>query len=237
MRQFFTLRFWLTLAALAGLALAALAVARSQEGDAAPTVVGEGRTSRQMDLVTWVYTIVPGDGFAMVDGRTTADLAVVLDGTRTMRIVKGTEGEIDCPSLTVPGHCMIAADLLGDAVLWFSIVEGRPSATLTLPAVREVLDDGWLLLANGWEVRHASVVDRVCDDDTASLTEFIRTFRDEATSTFDVERQQVVKVTCPRATATTSTSTTVDPGPTSTGPLDTGSTPLAGEETLDDEAG
>ena len=205
MRQFFTLRFWLTLAALGGLALAAVAVARSQESQAAPTPVGEGRTSRRMDLVTWAYTIVPGDGFAMVDGRSTADLAVVLDGTRTMRIVKGTEGEIDCPSLTVPGHCMIAADLLGDAVLWFSIVEGRPSATLTLPAVREVVGDGWLRLANGWEVRHASVVDRVCDDDTASLTEFIRTFGDEATSTFDVERQQVVKVTCPRATATTST--------------------------------
>ena len=82
MRQFFTLRFWLTLAALGGLALAAVAVARSQESQAAPTPVGEGRTSRRMDLVTWAYTIVPGDGFAMVDGRSTADLAVVLDGTR-----------------------------------------------------------------------------------------------------------------------------------------------------------
>jgi len=235
-RQFFTLRFWLTIAALLGLALAAVAVAGAQDDDQpTPEVVGEGRSSRRMDLVSWAYVVIPAEGFAMVDGRTTADLAVQIDGTRTMRIAAGTEGEIDCPGLSVPGRCVVAADLLGDAVLWFSIIEGAPSPTLTLPAVREILDDGWVLLENGWEVRHADVVDRLCDDESASLTEFIRTYGESATSTFNVEQQQIVRVTCPKVTPTTST--TVDAASTTT-LFDVSSTTVPpGDESLDDEAG
>jgi len=181
--------------------------------------------ARKLDLVSWVYGIQPAPGFAIVDGKTTADLALVLDGTRTMIIKAGTEGEINCPNYTALATCTVAADLLGDGVLWFSLVPGTPGATVTLPAVREVIDGGWVRLANGWVVQHAPTVERNCPEDTASLSDFIKAYGDDATSTFNFEQQQVVKVTCPAAPPeTTTTSSTLVPPvvvPGATFPLDT----------------
>jgi hypothetical protein len=222
-RQFFTVRFWLTLAALGGLAVLALVVAGRQQPEAAGPVAPE-EGGRRIDLVTWVYGILPDDGFEMRDGIASADIAVAIDGTRTMIIQQGTPGEITCARFTEIGQCSVAVDLLGDGVLWFSIFDGPPSATVQLPAVREVLDNGWLLLANGWELPHADIVDRVCDDDSSSLSDFISRYGDEATSTFDVERQQIVRVTCPGSLAATTTvtipltTTTAVPGAATTVP-------------------
>ena len=92
----------------------------------------------------------------------------------------------------------VAADLLGDAVLWFSIVPGGPDATIELPAVAELVSGGWVRLSNDWVLRHAPKVERSCSADTTSLTDFINTFGDRARSTFDYETQRIVKVTCPK---------------------------------------
>jgi hypothetical protein len=211
-RQFFTMRFWLTLAALGGLALAVVVLAKSQESESAAGQIGAGGSDdsgdvRRIDLVTWVFAVMPSQGFQLVDGVTTTDMAVVVDGTRTMMVKAGTHGEINCPGLTEAARCTIAVDLLGDAVLWFSIFPGPPSTTVLLPSVSKILDGGWVQLSNGWEVRHAETVDRLCDDDTSSLTEFIERYGTGATTTYDVELQRVVRVTCPRATTTTTSST------------------------------
>lgn len=194
MRQFFTPRFWLTLVALGALAL--LVTALDRAGGPAD-VVAQQQAERQIDLVHWVYLATPADGFAMRDGRTTADLALQLDGTRTMVVKEGTPGEVSCPEVDRPGTCTVAADLLGDAVLWFALVEGVPDASIELPAVMELLGGGKVRLANNWVVAHAPRVVRTCPADTSSLTDFINTFGDAATSTFDFESQRVVEVTCP----------------------------------------
>ena len=212
-RQIFTVRFWLTLAALAALALAAVVVAKTQEPEAEAGQLGgaggddEGGI-RRIDMVTWVFAVMPSQGFALVDGVTSTDMAVVVDGTRTMMVKAGTPGEVNCPNVTEAARCTIAVDLLGDAVLWFSIFQGPPAATVQLPSVAKILDNGWLLLSNGWEVRHAEKVDRLCNEETASLTEFIDEYGTSATSTYDIERQEVVRVTCPRATVPSTTTTT-----------------------------
>lgn len=212
MRQFFTLRFWLTLLALVGLAVGVAAFARTRESDAEPSVEpGAASSERTIDLVSWVYAVQPPPGFDIVDGRTTTDLALVLDGTRTMIVKAGTQGEVTCERLIELAQCTVAADLLGDGVLWFSIVPGEPGPTTELPAVTELLDGGWVRLANGWVVAHAPVVDRSCPDDTASLTDFIGLFGDTARATWNFEQQQIVKVTCPRAPLVTTTSSTVPP--------------------------
>lgn len=228
MRQFFTLRFWLSLLALAGLALGVAAFAQSRDSSAEAVLEpGAATPDRTIDLISWVYAIQPPPGFAMVDGRTTTDLALLLDGTRTMIVKAGTPGEIDCPEYTELARCTVAADLLGDAVLWFSVVPGIPGPTVDLPAVMELLDGGWVRLANGWVVPHATVVDRSCPQDTASLTEFIGAFGDAAKSTYDFTRQQIVKVTCPRgATTTTSSTTTTVPTSTTVAPVE----PLSGDD-------
>ncbi|MDO8364890.1 MAG: hypothetical protein Q7V88_18515 [Actinomycetota bacterium] len=237
MRQFFTLRFWLTIAALGGLALGVVAFVHSREPEAAERPAsggngfGAGGELRTIDLVSWVYSAVPSDDFEIVGGRTTADLALILDGTRTMVVKAGTPGDIDCPRLDEPGQCTVAVDLLGDGVLWFSIVPGTPGATVQLPAVREILDDGWLLLANGWVVRHADTVDRQCSEEATSLADFIDLYGDRARATFSFEQQKVVKVTCPRAAGPATTTTVPYPTflPPETVPVDGSDTTVAEE--------
>ena len=237
MRQFFTLRYWLTLLALVGLALGVTAVANSRGSDSGESSEAPGSASpeRTIDLVTWVFAVQTPPGFEMVDGRTNMDFALIVDATRTMIVTKGTPGEIDCPDLTELARCSVAADLLGDGVLWFSIVPGVPGPTVELPPVAELLDGGWVRLANGWVVPHAPVVDRNCPEDTASLTEFIELFGDKATSTFNFDQQQIVKVTCPDidgvVTTTTSNASTTTLDPAILDPVDTVIEPEADTDT------
>ena len=235
MRQFLTLRFWIALLALGGLALAVTTFARSRDskadtGDGDP---GKASAERTIDLISWVYAVQPPPDFDIVDGRTTTDLALILDGTRTMIVKAGTTGEVLCPRLTELAQCTVAADLLGDGVLWFSIVPGFPGAAVQLPAVTKLMDGGWVRLANGWVVRHASKVERSCPEASASLSDFISTYGTEATSTFSFGQQELVKVTCRQATGATPTTTTtttsvplavIDPTATSIDPttVDTG---------------
>ncbi len=208
MRQFLSPRFWLSLGALAGMfLLLVLVFGRSTPPTGVQASADDEPVTepRHLDLVTWVYLATPAPGFALDKGVTTSDLSLQLDGTRTMVIKAGTPGEIDCPTLTQPAQCTVAADLLGDAVLWFSIVPGPPGPAIALPAVTEVLDSPWVKLANGWAVRRASVVERSCAEDTSSLGDFIRTYGDTATATFNFEQQEIVRVTCPQGGTETST--------------------------------
>lgn len=215
MRQFITLRFWMTLVALVALVVAIgwLTSGSDDGGDAvvSDSVLAAVRPDpRRIDLVHWVTTVQAPAGVVVADGLLTADVALLLDATRTMVIKAGTPGEMSCPLWEQPGQCTVAARLLGDAVLWFALVPGPTATAIKLPGVVEVLDDNMVQLANGWLLRRLSVVERSCDDDTTSLTNFVDTFGDTATATFNFEQQKVVKVTCPRVRATTTTSTVLD---------------------------
>lgn len=195
MRALFSLR---TLAAVVALVLLVV-VLRQVVPEAGPVEEGStpGVEHHRVDLVVPVAEAVPAPGFTIdADGRTTADLALVIDAQRTMYIAAGTPGEVSCPAVPTSG-CAVAVDLLGDAVLWFSLVEGEVGKDLELPATVELLEDGHVVLANGWEVPHAYKVERRCAEDTASLTAFITRFGDTSTTTFDLEAQEVVRVTCP----------------------------------------
>lgn len=228
MRQFLTPRFWLTLLALGGLVLAVTTFARSRDSkaDTGGSDPGKASAERSIDLISWVYAVQPPPDFDIVDGRTTTDLALILDGTRTMIVKAGTAGEVHCPRLTELAQCTVAADLLGDGVLWFSIVPGFPGAAVQLPAVTKLMDGGWVRLANGWVVRHASKVERSCPESSASLKDFIDTHGTEATSTFSFDRQALVKVTCREETGATTTTTSeplivIEPTATSIDPTAT----------------
>ena len=198
MRQFFSPRFWLALGALAGLlALLVVLFHRTTPPVGVEAATGAQAPERHLDLVSWIFQAIPATGFTMAQGVTTADMSLQLDGTRTMMIRAGTPGEIHCPGLAKPARCTVAADLLGDAVLWFSIVPGTPGPTAQLPAVVEMLDAPWVRLANDWVVRRADKVERACPADTSSLSDFIKTYGATARSTFNFESQKVVRVTCP----------------------------------------
>jgi len=207
-RQLFTLRFWLTLLALLALLGVARWIAVANSDHTADVSVGEP-AGRSVDFIALVQTAQLPPGFAMVGGRATGDIYLTIDATRTMLVKAGTPGEIDCPRITEPAQCIVAADLLGDGVLWFSIIPGTPGAVVVLPAVVELLPGGWVRLANDWVVQHATKVERSCVDETTSLSNFIETYGENATSTYNVEQQRIVRVTCPRPSPATTTTTVV----------------------------
>ncbi len=200
MRQFISIRFWMTLLALAGLFAGLWYVLVRDDTSAIRAVVTPTTEEHNIDLVALVYAVQADDGFTMKNGETTGELRLIIDGTRVMVIKPGTPGDISCVELAELARCVVAADLLGDGVIWFSLVPGAPKSTVTLPAVVTVRGDNVVLLANGWVVRRASVVKVVCDtDDVSTLGEFVRRFGARASSTYTFEKQQVTSVVCPGA--------------------------------------
>lgn len=202
MRQFFTWGFWASLLGLAALFVGLLAVTgRGDAGagdlqDLVPDNVVLDPPERQIDLIAAIFLAQADPGFAIVDGLTTATMQLRIDGTRYMNIPVGTPGENRCRRIDQLVQCAVAADLLGDAVLWFSIVPVGQRNTVELPAVTDILDGNRARLANGWVVSRADVLKRNCDRDTNSTRDFIRRFGVNATSTFSIDEQRLLSVTC-----------------------------------------
>lgn len=215
MRQFFTWGFWLSLLALGGLTMLLLAVARDD-----PTierVVAQATPPEHtIDMIGMVFLAQADSGFTIDQGATTGHLQIRVDGYRYMNIAPGTPGENRCAALDQLATCAVAADLLGESVLWFSIVPLSPRNIVTLPAIAELRDGGGALLTNGWIVPRAETVKRVCEDDTTSLADFVRRHGPGSTTQYSIDDQAVVSVTCGDDTgaATTSTSLSFTPAAT-----------------------
>jgi hypothetical protein len=76
---------------------------------------------------------------------------------------------------------------------------------VSLPPITQTRDGLKVLLANGWVVHRADTVKRVCDDDTASLADFVRTQGEGSVTTFSLDTQTITAVTCARNLAVTPT--------------------------------
>ena len=201
MRQFFSWRIWGAFIALAVLAVSLKVVlpagARSDPANIGPT-------PRTVQFVSRVYLVKASNTFTVNGGSVSGSAEFILDGQRTMHIYQGTPGEITCDDYTVIGRCVVLADLLGDAVVWFALVPVETGLKVVAPPIVALLDDGIAQLSNGWLVPHANAVDRSCPAETDSLTEFIRDFGPQSSTIIDVSRHQIVQVKCsPSVTATT----------------------------------
>ncbi|MCU1358823.1 MAG: hypothetical protein JWN99_112 [Ilumatobacteraceae bacterium] len=200
MRQFFTWGFWLSLLALGAMALGLYTITRPS--NAVSAIIQEVAVpDRQIDVIGLVYLAEADPGFAIVDGRTVGNMQIRIDGFRYMNIHPDTPGENRCADLTQLAKCAVAADLLGEAVLWFSIIPIGSRNTVQLPAVTELRDDGTVRLENGWIVHHADSVKRLGCDDSTSLTDFINRYGPGSTTSFSLDEQAVISVTCAQAAA------------------------------------
>ena len=203
MRQFFSWRIWAAFIALIALAVTLKVVLpASAAKDTTPT----GPKERTVQFVSLVYVVQPSDQFAVNSGVVSGTADFILDGQRTMHIVQGTAGQITCKDYTEIGRCVVLADLLGDAVVWFALVPVQTGLKVEAPPIVELLDDGIAKLQNGWLVPLATAVDRKCEQDTASLAEFIRQFGPESTTIIDVAKQRITQVKCPDSVTATSDS-------------------------------
>ncbi len=202
MRQFFTLGFWLSLLALAALTFGLLAIVRDDGAvEEVDPGAGEpiGPEEREIDLIGMVFLAQADPGFDIVNGRTVGNLQIRVDGFRYMNVMAGTPGENRCAELAELAKCAVAADLLGEAVLWFSIVPLSPRNLVELPGPTGLREGNRLQLENGWVVDRAEFVERDCEADTAGLTDLIDRFGADATTVYSLDEHQVTRISCSAA--------------------------------------
>jgi hypothetical protein len=193
MRQIFSVRFFAAVGAVFGLFLLLTAVLGG--GDPVAEFRDAEPVPRQVDLVAEVFVAVESDFEMGDDGVTRGSLDLVLDADRTVRVAPGTYGEIMCDAVGRIGECVVLADLLGDAVVWFALVPMGPAGTVEFPAI-DVLDDDFAVLVNGWRVPYAPVLDRRCAQEFASYREFRDELGDEFVSIYDIDERQLIAFVC-----------------------------------------
>jgi hypothetical protein len=147
-------------------------------------------------------TIQSSEAFAVIEGITVGSATLALDDGRTINIVRDTPGEIDCTDRTTPAACVLLADLLGDGIVWYALVNanGPASRTLALPTIVDMVDGGDTgVLENGWHIPLANGVVRTCAGAQRSptLRAFINSYSATGiTTVLDLDRDEVVEVIC-----------------------------------------
>jgi len=175
MRQVLSWRFVAAIGALVVLALVVNFVF-AREDTIAEIVETSDPTDRQADVIALVLDTEVQDFSIGLDGRSVGQVSMALATTGEQRVTihAGTPGTNGCARLGEVGQCALVAQLLGDAIVAFDLVAMGPRFTFELPAI-EALDGGVALLANGWQVPYADVIDRTaCESPAESFSEFLR---------------------------------------------------------------
>ena len=200
MRQLFSWRFLAALAALGAFAL--LARALLVNDDSIDAVIDPEPIERCIDVFEPIVSAEQSTDFSILPaGVTTGYLDLDLTGERVVGIFPGTFGEIDCDGLDQDNQCVLLADTLGDAVVWFAILPAAPRGTVALPPITD-LDEGEAVFENGWRVPYAPVIERDCEgEDILTFSDFLRRFGPDSVTIFDLEARQVVAVRCGESVA------------------------------------
>ncbi|MEJ7801228.1 MAG: hypothetical protein WKF60_11945 [Ilumatobacter sp.] len=196
MRQIFSVRFFAAVGgvvALFFLLTTIFATRGAIEGAKGGPVAIE---LHQIDFVDQVFSSRNEAFNVNVDGAAANDTELIIDGSRSLRIVSGTPGEMLCPRFPQVGACAVVADLLGEGVVWFALVPIGNARTVDLPAI-DTLEDGLATLVNGWQVRFAPELDRRCSDEQfTSYREFREALGDDFTSLFSIDDRRLTAVEC-----------------------------------------
>lgn len=197
MRQLLAWRTWAALAAVIAATVALFAVVFG--GGESPATE---RSRRNVDTTASVMTWEGAETWTTVDGRSVGTATLLLDDGRRVSITDGTPGEASCSDRNTPAACVLLADTLGPAVVWFAVVaaDDPESRVLTLPTLVDMVDDGDRgVLANDWVVPLTNGVVRTCagEETTRTLRQFIERYASRGIRTLlDVDRDEVVEVVC-----------------------------------------
>lgn len=225
MREIFSVRFFAAIGGVVGLFFLLMTFFATREVIEGGDDSGSTVEIHTIDFVDQVFSS-RNEQFALtIDDVAANDTDLILDESRSLRIVADTPGVDHCPRFPAIGACAVVADLLGEGVVWFALVPSGSNRTVDLPAI-DTLDDGQATLVNGWRLPFAPVLDRRCpDEEFTSYREFRDALGDDFTSVYDIDERRLVAVEChtrvafapePDESVTTSTTAT------------TTTTPLAG---------
>ena len=166
------------------------------------------QTLHKIDLVAGVNSINVDSAWSQEGNFTTGGaMRVSLDDLRTVTVLSGTMTDDyssfpACTDFVTPNACVLLADMLGDAVIWFALVPSDEIAgreLLTLPGLVDMQANGGEgILRSGWVVKLATPVKRECGDTaTSSLRDFITRFPDQLSKTIvNLTTDNVVSVKC-----------------------------------------
>jgi hypothetical protein len=166
------------------------------------------QTLRKIDLVASVDSINVDSTWSQENGETRGGaMRLSLDDLRVLTVLDGTlsaeySSMSPCTDFVKPNACVLLADMLGDAVVWFALVSSDALAGqefLTMPGLVDMQangDEG--ILRNGWVIKLATPVKRECGDiATSSLRDFITRFPDQLSKTIvNLTTDNVVSVKC-----------------------------------------
>lgn len=195
MRQVLTRRFALAIGLSLVLALCWWFVAVREPG--------ANTTSARPHFVSYtasVATVQADANWAVKDGLTTGTARLALDDGRTLYVSEATLGEIFCTDFTTPNACVLLAEMLGDAPIWFALTPAtgeEPLSRLPLPPIVDMLNDGDdAVLENGWVVPLATPTKRECDTATPNLRDFIDRFGPNMEVSLDLASDEIDTVRC-----------------------------------------
>jgi hypothetical protein len=175
-------------------------------GSGSDSVVGN-ITKRRIDLFASVTKVTTDPGWSVLESRTVGAIQLTLADDQTMIIPDGTyvddyDSVTACTDFSQPSACVLVADMLGDAVVWFALVQAdskNGTKQLRLPGLVDMQSNGDEgILGNGWVLPLGVGVKRVCSNsDTTSLRDFITRFPgSSAVAIIDLEQDVVVEVSC-----------------------------------------
>ena len=195
MRQIFSVRFFAAVGGVVALFFLLTTIFATREviegGDD-----GEAQVElHRIDFVEEIQSVSNPEFTLTTDGTAANATDLVIDRSRTLRIVEDTPGIDHCPGFPDPGACAVVADLLGEAVVWFALVPNGTNRTVDMPAI-DTLDDGVATLVNGWQLPFAPVLDRRCPEEFTSYREFRDTLGDDFTAVYGIDDRRLIAVEC-----------------------------------------
>ena len=195
MRQIFSVRFFAAVGAVVALFFLLMTIFATREVIEGGDDDADGVELHKIDFVDQIFSSRNEQFTLNDDGVAASDTDLILDPSRTLRIVADTPGVDHCPQFPTVGACSVVADLLGEGVVWFALVPAGDNRTVDLPAI-DTLDDGIATLVNGWQLPFAPVLVRRCDEEFSSYREFRDVLGDDFTSVYDLDERRIVAVEC-----------------------------------------
>jgi len=195
MRQIFSVRFFAAVGAVVALFFLLMTIFATREVIEGGDDDDDAVELHKIDFVDQIFSSRNEQFTLTEDGVAASDTDLILDPSRTLRIVADTPGVDYCPRFPTVGACSVVADLLGEGVVWFALVPAGDNRTVDLPAI-DTLDDGIATLVNGWQLPFAPVLVRRCDEEFSSYREFRDVLGDDFTSVYDLDERQIVAVEC-----------------------------------------
>jgi hypothetical protein len=201
-RQLINVRLWVALGVLSIAALLIVFVACDdcfgRNGD---SVAISADVEKNIETVAIATSFTQSEGWRIENGRTVGEASVLLDDARQVFIAADTPGENLCADLTVGSSCVFLANMFGDSVMWFALIDingEKPTRVLELPSLVDMLDSGSRgVLENEWIVRLANGVKRTCGEDTGTLREFITNYSpDKSVTKLNLITDEVDEVLC-----------------------------------------